>query len=331
MMKYMKNLTKAIIVAGAVVSPLLVANQASAETVLKLSHFGAKTHPSHIAALQLAEQVSLRTDGELTIKIYPANALGSPPEQLEQTILGAIDMNLPTQGALDKYEKAFATVMSPFAFRDYKHAHAVLDGPFNDWIAPKLEKKGLVLMSNWEYGFRNITNNKRPINAPADLEGIKLRTPPEIQLVAAMEAAGASATQIAFPELPMALNSGVVDGQENPISVIYHYKLFEIQEHLALTRHSYNSMVNVINKSSFDRLSKEHQAILMEESKSAGQLMRKLVSEQESDNLAAMKKAGLKITEPDLAAFKAKMTPAYERIAEYAGKENMDKFLSIIK
>lgn len=304
---------------------------ASAETVLRFGHFGAETHPSHVAAKQFAANVAERSKGEIKVELYPANQLGSPPEQLEQTKLGVIDMNLPTQGALDKYEKAFAVVMSPFVFKDYDQAHAVLDGPFLEWVAPKLEKHNLVLLSNWEYGFRNVTNNKHPVNSPADMVGLKMRTPPEVQLVAAMEALGASATQIAFPELPNALNQGVVDGQENPIGVIYHYKLNDFQPHLALTRHSYNNMVHVIAKTSWDTLSADQQAIVREESVAAGKLMRTLVQKQESKELAELAAKGMKVTEPDLAPFKAKMGPAYDRIAEYAGKENMETFLSMVK
>lgn len=299
-------------------------------TTLKLAHFAADSHPGHIAAQQFAERVKERTGGEVTVEIYPANQLGSPPEQLEQTKLGAVDMNLPTQGALDKYEKAFATVMSPFVFRDYAHAHAVLDGEFMDWVAPKLEQHGLVMLSNWEWGFRNVTNSVHPVNAPEDMEGLKMRTPPEVQLVAAMEALGATATQIAFPELPNALNQGVVDGQENPIGVIYHFKLNQFQEHLALTRHVYNSMVHVMNKDSWDRLTPEQQQIVREESKAAGDLMRKLVAEQEQEELAKLEAAGMKVTQPDLAPFKEKMQPAYDRIGEYAGKENQETFLGLV-
>ena len=298
---------------------------------LKLAHFAAETHPGHTATRKFADRVHERTGGAVTIDIFPANQLGSPPEQLEQTKLGAVDMNLPTQGALDKYEKAFATVMSPFAFRDYEHAHQVLDGPFMDWVAPKLEEQGLVMLSNWEYGFRNVTNNVRPVRSPEDMVGLKMRTPPEIQLVAAMEALGASATQIAFPELPNALNQGVVDGQENPIGVIYHYKVNDFQKHLALTRHAYNSMVHVVNADSWAKLSPSQQRILLEESRAAGNLMRELVAQQEAEELTKLAAAGMEITEPDLAPFKAKMAPAYERIGEYAGKDNQAKFLSLLQ
>ncbi|MGF1620874.1 MAG: TRAP transporter substrate-binding protein [Rhodomicrobiaceae bacterium] len=315
--------------AAAALAAICLPGAASA-VELKLAHFAAETHPGHIAAQQFADKVKERTNGEVTVQLFPSNQLGSPPEQLEQTKLGVIEMNLPTQGALDKYEKAFATVMTPFAFRDYAHAHQVLDGPFTEWAGPKLEAQDLVLLSNWEYGFRNVTNSKRPINKPEDLEGLKLRTPPELQIVAALEAAGASTTQIAFPELPAALNQGVVDGQENPIGVIYHFKLFEMQEHLALTRHVYNSMVHVINKSVFDGLTPEQQTILREESKAAAETMRKMVEEQEDKELAEMEAKGLKVTRPDLAAFTAKMGPAHERVGEYAGKENMDAFLKML-
>jgi TRAP-type transport system periplasmic protein len=304
---------------------------AQGKVTMKLAHFAAESHPGHIAAKQFAEGVAARTKGLVTIQLYPANQLGSPPEQLEQTKIGVIDMNLPTQGGLDKYEKAFATVMTPFAFRDYAHAHQVLDGKFNDWVAPKLETQGLVLLSNWEYGFRNITNGKRPIMTPADVKGLKLRVPPEVQLVAAVEALGGNAVQIAFPELTNALYQGVVDGQENPIGVIYHFKLYEVQKNLALTKHSYNSMVHVVSKRSWDRLSAEQQAVVHEESKKASATMRQLVVKQEEDELAKIEAAGVKVTRPDLAPFKAQMQSAYERIAQYAGKENMDRFLSLLK
>lgn len=302
-----------------------------ADVTLRLAHFAAETHPGHIAALQFAKNVDERTNGSVAIELFPANQLGSPPEQLEQTILGAVDMNLPTHGGLDKYERAFGTVMTPFAFSSYENAHEILDGPFTDWTAPLLEAQGLVMLSHWEYGFRNITNSQRPINSPDDVKGLKLRTPPELQIVAAMEGLGASTTQIAFPELPNALNQSVVDGQENPIGVIYHYKLNEFQEHLALTRHVYNSMIHVVNKSVWDGLTAEQQTILREESANAAKTMREAVQKQEEEELAGLKERGMKITEPDLAPFAALMEPARKRVAEYSGADNMDKFLGLLK
>ena len=303
----------------------------SAQAVtLRLAHFAAETHPGHMAAQQFAERVAERSGGEIDVEIYPANALGSPPEQLEQTILGAVDMNLPTHGALDKYEKAFGVVMTPFAFSSYDNAHAVLDGPFTDWAGPKLRDQGLEMLCHWEYGFRNITNSVRPILTPDDVTGLTLRTPSELQIVAAMEGLGAATTQIAFPELPNALNQGVVDGQENPIGVIYHYKLDDFQDHLALTRHVYNAMVHVINKDVFDGLTPEQQTIIREESCSAGAMMRAAVQAQEAEEIAGLEARGMQVTEPDLAPFAARMAEARARVAAYSGDENMRRFLGFI-
>ena len=117
--------------------------------------------------------------------------LGSPPEQAEQVKMGTTDMGLPTQGQFDKWIKAMGVVMLPFAYDDYDHVHRVLDGPAFQWFSQMAEKEGFILLSNWEYGFRNLTNNKRPINAPEDVKGLKVRVPPEMQIGAAFEALGA--------------------------------------------------------------------------------------------------------------------------------------------
>lgn len=302
---------------------------------LKLAHYAPVDHPASQAANMMAEAVKSRTNGQVTIKVYPANQLGDGNEVLEQQIRGAIDITLPTQPMLDKYgdkgDKPFGVVMLPFAFRDYQHAWRVLDGPFAQWVAPRLDKIGLVWLANWEWGFRNLTNSKRPIMTPDDVKGLKIRTPGEIQLQAAMEAAGAIVTKIAFPELPMALKQGVVDGQENPLAVISSLKLYETQPYLALTRHSYNSMTAVISKKAWAKLSKPQQMIVQEEAQKAGQWFRDRNLEAEKKLVDELKAKGMQVSQPDLAAFKAKMQPAYDQIADYSGKANVQAFLKMVE
>jgi tripartite ATP-independent transporter DctP family solute receptor len=298
---------------------------------MRFAHYGEETHPSHLAAKQFAAKVEERTKGQVKIAIYPANVLGSPPEQCEQVRLGAIDMGLPTQGALDKYVKAFSVVMLPFVYDDYDHVYRTLDGPSMNWFSPLAEKEGFIVLSNWEWGFRNLTNNKRPVLKPEDAKGLKIRTPPEIQLQAAMEALGGIVTKIAFPEVYMALAQGVVDAQENPIAVIYHNKFYEVQKYMTLTRHVYNCMVHVVSTKSWAKLNPEQQRIFREESKSAGALMRKAIVAEESDQIAKMEKAGLQVARPNLATFRAAMGPAYERIGKYAGEENVKTFMKYVE
>ena len=322
----MKKILAVLVLSIAVVS------FAHAQTIqMKLGHFAAESHPGNLASKMFADAVEKRTDGKVKITIYPNNALGSPPEVLEQNILGAVDMSLPTQGALDKYVKAFSVVMLPFMYDDYAHVHRVLDGPAMDWLAPLAEKEGFVLLSNWEWGFRNLTNNRRPILRPEDVKGLKIRVPPEIQLEAAMEALGGIVTKIAFPEVYMALAQGVVDAQENPIAVIYHNKFFEVQKHLVLTRHVYNNMVHVVSSKGWAKLTPEQKSIFREESKLAGTYMRKAIMAEETDQIDKMEKAGVKVTRPDLAPFRAVMGPAYDRIGKYAGEDNVKKFMKMVE
>jgi len=320
-----------VLVGAAFLISLTGFSKAEAQVIqMKFAHYAEESHPGHLAAKQFAAKVEERTKGQVKIAIYPANVLGSPPEQCEQVRLGATDMSLPTQGALDKYVKAFSVVMLPFMYDNYDHVYRTLDGPSMGWFSPLAEKEGFIVLSNWEWGFRNLTNSKRPILKPEDVKGLKIRTPPEIQLQAAMEALGGIVTKIAFPEVYMALAQNVVDAQENPIAVIYHNKFYEVQKHLALTRHVYNNMVHVVSAKSWAKLTPGQQKIFREESKSAGAYMRKAIVAEEADQIAKMEKAGVNVTRPNLALFRAAMGPAYERIGKYAGEDNVKTFMKYV-
>jgi TRAP-type C4-dicarboxylate transport system substrate-binding protein len=146
-----------------------------------------------------------------------------------------------------------------------------------------------------------------------------------------MEALGGVVTKIAFPELYMALKQNVVDGQENPLAVIYSNKVYEVQKHLALTRHVYNSMVHVMSKKTWDNLSSDQKTVIMEESKKAGDFMRKTLQEEEKSLIEKLKAAGMQLTTPEIAKFKAAMGPAYKAISDYAGKEYVDAFLAMVE
>ncbi|HZP76094.1 MAG TPA: TRAP transporter substrate-binding protein [Pseudolabrys sp.] len=326
-----RRLLKTGLGASALVLAKPYVSHGAAQLTLRWAHFAPEDHPAHIAAKQFAANVEKRTNGAIWINIFPNNVLGGPPEQAQQIKLGTIDMGLPTQGQLDKYEPAFAAVILPFVFDGPEHVYRVLDGPAMTWLAPLAEKQGFVLLHNWEYGFRNVTNSVRPINTPDDVKGLKLRTPPEIQIQASMEALGATVQAIAFPELYLALSQKVVDGEENPIPVIYFSKFYEVQKHLAVTRHIYNNMIHTVGVNTWKKLTPEQQAIFREESASSAALMRKLINDSEADLLGKIAAAGVQVTKPDLAPFRAKMEPAYKRIAGYAGEANVKKFQELVE
>jgi TRAP-type C4-dicarboxylate transport system substrate-binding protein len=146
-----------------------------------------------------------------------------------------------------------------------------------------------------------------------------------------MEALGGVVQAISFAELYLALAQKVVDAEENPIAVIYFNKYYEVQKHLAITRHVYNNMIHTISAITWKKLSPEQQTIFREESTSAGNLMRKLIADQEVEQIKKMESLGMAVTRPDLAPFRAKMEPAYKRVAAFAGEENVKKFREMVE
>ena len=320
-------------VAGSVAAAGLAAPsiaRGAGSITMRFAHFGASDHPSNVAAKAFAARVRERTNGAVRINIFANNVLGDPAQQTQQIKAGVIDIGLPTQGQLDKYQRAFAAVPLPFLFDSREQVFKVLDGPAMDWLAPLAEQQGFVILRNWDYGFRNVTNSRRPINGPGDVKGLKVRTPPEIQIASAMEALGGIVNAISFPEVYLALSQGVVDGEENPVAVIYFNKYYEVQKHLALTRHVYNNMILTMGTASWSKLDKEQQAIFREEGTAAGDLMRKLIGDQEEQQLAAIQAAGVAVTRPDPAPFRAMMGPAYEKVSAYAGADNVARMREIV-
>lgn len=297
---------------------------------MKLGHYGAENHPSHAASLMFAKAVEERTGGKVRVAVYPNNALGAPPEVLEQVTLGVVDMTLPTQAALAKYVKKFDLVGMPFAFKDYAAADKFLDGDFIKWVKSDLENAGLVHLSNWEWGFRTFTNSKKPLLKPEDFKGLKIRTPPDFVNQATVEALGGIVQTISFTELMMALKTGVVDGQENPIGVIYSNKIYESQKYLSILNYTYASMTHVINKKAFDSLPGEYRNIIIEESRKASAFMRKAVRDEEANQIEELKKLGMEVSYPDLEPFKAAMGPAYEKLKAKVGQTDYDTFMGML-
>lgn len=307
-------------------------NAANQPIIMKFGHFAADSHEGTQASNIFAQAVEERTNGQIKVQVFPNNALGAPPEVLEQNILGAVDMSAPTQGQLGVYSQKFFCVMLPFAYENYDHADRVLNSPeFLKWVSPDLDKAGLVFLSNWEWGFRNLTTSKKPVREPADAKGLKIRTPPELSTQAALEAIGCVVTSINFNELQMALKQGVVDGQENPIGVIYSNKLYETQKYVTMTGHNYNSMVHVMSKKVWNKLTAKQKKIIKEESEKAGQWMKDACRSAEATQIKEMQeKYGVEFIYPDISKYKALMQPAYDRMAAQAGAENINYFLKLI-
>lgn len=299
-----------------------------------LGHFGAPNEPVSFAAEKFKSELEKLSGGTLTVEIHGASELGNAPEMTEQTALGAIQACLVSQGSLDKYDIRYALVTAPYVYSGYEHAYAVVDGPFADWVGDGvLESKGLHNVGPWDYGFRCLTNSKREVKVPADVKGLKIRTPAEVQKVACFQALGADVQQVAFSELISALKQGTVDGQENPISTIYNNSMWDAgQVYLSLTRHTWEAVNLTLNNAFWEGLTDEQRSLIEQASAAARDQMRNDVQSGEQDYIQKLRDEGVTVTEVDLEIFKAAMAPAWEAVAEYEGSaEDMDKFLAMVE
>ncbi len=297
-------------------------DQAGKAIVLKAGHTLAEDHPYQLGMLKFAELVSEKTNGQIKIEVFPNSALGGERDMVEGVQLGTVDMVLSSTGPLGGFVPELNVVDLPFLFKSREHAYKVLDGEIGQDLLKGLENKSLVGLAWWENGFRNVTNNKRPIEKPEDLEGLKIRTMENEVHMASFETMGADPTPMAFNELFTALQQGVVDGEENPVPIVMTSKFYEVQKYMTLTGHFYSPSVVMINKAKFDSFTEEQQNALKEAAKEAADYERGLIKQMDEEFVGQLKEKGMEIIEnPDKALFLEAVKPVYEKYESKFGKE----------
>jgi TRAP-type transport system periplasmic protein len=197
----------------------------------------------------------------------------------------------------------YAAFGMPFMFSDLPQVWRILDGPLGKELADKSAEKGLIVLGYWDNGIRHMSNSKRALSKPEDLKGLKMRTPPDAVTVDIMQALGAEAQQIKFSELYVALQQGVVDGQENPLMNIYASKLYEVQKFITLSGHKYEMTPLLMSKRTWERLSEADRKIVQEAAAEATQLQRKLSQDSDDKLLGELKAKGVQVNTIEKASF----------------------------
>ncbi|MBB4003395.1 MAG: TRAP transporter substrate-binding protein [Aurantimonas endophytica] len=326
------RLNRRAVLAGGLAAPFVLRSPfAFAATELRLTHPADASHPIHTAAEAMAARVAERTGGEITISIFPSNALGSPTDTAQQTRLGAIDFILMNPANIEALSNSIGAINIPYQFDDYAHAHRVLDETARDWIEAQLLEAGFAWIANFEWGFRALSNSRRPVNAPEDVTGLKIRVPPELAIKAAFEALGASTQTVAFQEVYLALANGLVDGQDNPVSTTFAAKFYEAQDHLALTKHIYATIMMCANPRVWNGLTEEQRAIISEEAATAGAAAREEVQSSEEDYITQMEGLGVAVTRPEVEPFRARMEPAYAQLRAALGEETWTTWAGLVE
>jgi tripartite ATP-independent transporter DctP family solute receptor len=283
-----------------------LAGPVDAKTVLKLGNVQAPGMPVQTGLKKFADLVNERTKGEVAVEIYPAAQLGSEQELLEGVSLGTIHMFDGSAGSLGRFLPRLDALSCPFLWKSEESMVKIVRGPIGEELTKELLKVRHMRMLDlgWIFGVRHLTTAKTPVKEPADAKGLKIRVQPDAIYLATVKAMGASPTPIAANEVYTALQTGVVDGQENPISNIWQRKLHEVQKFLIRTGHITQNQVIVINESAFQALSPANQKILTETAIEAGTYQNGIVDQIEKQDLESLKKAGVTVIDPDVAKFR---------------------------
>ncbi len=296
---------------------------------IKLGHAVNEKDTFHLCAMKFKELAETRSNGEISIKIYPNRQLGDEKTLLERMKMGIVDAGTITGGPIVNFVPIFGVTDLPFLFSSPKHAYAVLDGSIGKSLLKDMEKAGFKGLAFGERGFRNLTNNKRPVHTPDDVKGLKIRVMQNPVYVDTFKTLGANAVPMAWGEVLTALQQGTVDGQENPVNVIYAFKLYEVQKYLSMTRHAYAPMVVMFSLKKWNKIPEKYQKILKEAAQEAVEYERDYINKNETKQLEEIKKHGMEIVmNPDIEAFRKAVKPVYDKYEPKFGKDLIESILN---
>ncbi|WP_111496244.1 TRAP transporter substrate-binding protein DctP [Marinobacter bohaiensis] len=315
-----------------------ISGAALAATTIKYAHFQAANDnaPAQAAALTFKKYVESKTGGDVEVQIYPASQLGNGVEVMEGLRLGTIQLAVVHDGAIAPVYKPFQVFSIPYIFDDQKMAWNVLDGPFGQKMADDmLAKTGIRLFGMADNGIRHFTNSKRPIRSPDDMKGLKIRVQPGPIFQKLVESLGASPSVVPWPELPGALQQGVVDGQENGVTNIINASLYQYQDYVTLDGHIYSLHAYMMNNRFYERLSSDEQKVVAEGIKRAMKVHREMTSDQDRNAKELLTEKGMQVTEltdDQEAAFRERAQPTVKAWAEdEIGKEWVDGLFNAIQ
>lgn len=287
---------------------------------IKLAHVVNEKDGFHSAALKFQELVKEKTGGKVEIEIFPNATLGDERTLLEGMQMGTVDMGIITNGPVANFVEEIAVFELPFLFGSPEDAYKVLDGPVGKELLTKLEEVNLKGLAYAERGFRNLTNSKKPVETVADVDGLKIRVMENPVYIDTFKALEANTVPMAWTETLTALQQGTIDGQENPVNVIYSFKLYETQKYLSMTRHTYAPAIFVMSKQKFDKFPEDIQKVVMECAQEAAEYERKINAENEEKQIEELKKNGMEIVYPDLQPFKDTVQTVYEKYSDKYGE-----------
>ncbi|MGE0799639.1 MAG: TRAP transporter substrate-binding protein [Lautropia sp.] len=291
-------------------------------------------HPVGNGVAKMTQCLAEKSGGKMKLQAFWGNALGGDLQATQALRGGTLEMVITSTSPLVGIVPELGVFDLPFLFNNEKEADAVLDGPFGKYMADKLGPVGLVNLSYWENGFRNLTNSRKPVATAADMSGLKVRVMQNNIFLDSFKTLGANATPMSFGEVYAALETRAIDGQENPLVTIDTSKMYEVQKHLSLTRHAYTPFLALYSKKLFDALSADEQKALVDCSIVGRDEQRRVSRDLTDKSLAKLKKEGMQVVEiapAEIDKMRAATAPVYERHKATIGQETIDRLQAALK
>ena len=311
--------------AGAALGATLLPRRVrAAEFTLKLANNNPVDHPMNVRCREMVERIKQESGGRIEIQVFPNNQLGGDTDMLSQVRTGGIDFFILSGLILATLVPVASINGIGFAFADYDHVWAAMDGELGAFVRGAIDKAGLHAFEKmWDNGYRQITSSTHPINSPADLQGFKIRVPVSPLWTSMFKAFGASPASINFSEVYSALQTKVVEGQENPLTLIQIAKLFEVQKYCSLTSHMWDGYWMLANKRGWEALPKDLQEIISRNFARGALDERADVAKLNASVQSTLEKEGLVFNKPELEPFRAALTKAgfYTEWREKYGRE----------
>lgn len=297
---------------------------------LNLGHALSEGTPAADGILAFAAAVEERTEGRVTFDVFPNSQLGSETEMLEQLQIGELKAAAIMVGSMQSLDMKMAIEDLPYMWKDIDHARAAYDGAFGDYLAEIMRGQGMEKIAYVEWGFRHITNSAKPIRTPEDMQGMKIRVAQTKLRVEAFEQIGALPEVLAFSELYGALQQRLIEAQENPLANIVAANFNEVQQYLSLTGHFYNTVMLVVDQDTWNAISPDDQAVILEEAEKMSKTVREENDAKEQGYIDELRNRGMDVNDDvDKEAFRQAMLPVYDKWeTEVFGAEMMEVYRS---
>lgn len=324
-----------LMAAGATLALVVASFGTNAQVNLRFGHANGEGEIAAELFDEFAANVEARTDGAVTIDVFPNEQLGNENELVQQAKAGAIDITAPSLPSASLLVPQLEIPSAPFLWRNWEEAQAIIQSdamqPGFDELAEEHNLRPLTKI--WYWGWRNFTFNDAEVRHPDDMEGLRVRVPEQAVWIGMVEAFGASPTPIPFTDVYSALQQGVVDGQENPIPTIFTRRFYEVQDYVVMSQHMLQNNMMVINTNSFGNLEPEHQHVLLEEAQRVSALNTSIRQRREQEMLDEIDAdPGTEVIyDVDREAFAGLMEDAYPAMAERWGEANFDRVRTAIE